>query len=211
MTTVIVAHGDIDDRDAALARMADHVIAADAGALALERWGIVPHVVVGDLDSLGAARADALRSRGVEVVAFPAEKAESDVELAIDMALRRPGDIVLLGVFGARLDHELANVMLVADPRYRGHRLRAVRGTTQLRALHGGERLAIDAPVGRIVTLLPVSGDARGIETAGLKYGLHDGTLVFGRSRGLSNVVVSHPASVSLANGILLIIEVEES
>ena len=76
--------------------------------------------------------------------------------------------------------------------------------------MHANERVAIESPVGTIVTLLPVRGDAVGVRTQGLKYGLAVETLHFGRSRGLSNLVVSHPASVSVDQGVLLLIEERE-
>jgi thiamine pyrophosphokinase len=210
--TVVVAHGDVAASDRDEAAGADMVIAADGGALALERWGIVPQLVVGDLDSLGEKRAAQLGRLGAKVVEFPAAKDESDLELALRHALATGADdIVLLGIFaGARLDHALANAMLVADPAYRGTGLRAVFGTTQVRAIHSGEGLDLDAPAGTTVTLLPVGGDATGVRTTGLRYPLDDETLRFGRSRGLSNVVTARAASVSIENGILLVIEIRD-
>jgi thiamine pyrophosphokinase len=210
--TVVVAHGDVAASDRDEAASADMVIAADGGALALERWGIVPQLVVGDLDSLGEKRAAQLGRLGAKVVEFPAAKDESDLELALRHALATGADdIVLLGIFaGARLDHALANAMLVADPAYRGTGLRAVFGTTQVRAIHSGEGLDLDAPAGTTVTLLPVGGDATGVRTTGLRYPLDDETLRFGRSRGLSNVVTARAASVSIENGILLVIEIRD-
>src|SRR2546428_134793 len=134
------------------------VIAADGGALVLERWGITPHLIVGDLDSLGPERAKAFGTRGSKVIPFAAAKDESDTELAMRYALASGADeIVLLGLFGgARLDHALANLMLVADPAYRGIAdLRAVRGATQVRALHGPGEIALTGHDGAVVTLLP--------------------------------------------------------
>jgi len=210
LKVVVVAHGDVAASDRDLAAGADIVIAADGGALALDRWGIVPQLVVGDLDSLGPKRAAQLGTLGAKVVEFPAAKDESDLELALRHALATGADdVVLLGIFGGeRLDHTFANVMLLADPSYRGAGLRAVFGATQVRAIHSGEGLDIDAPAGATVTLLPVGGDATGVRTRGLLYPLEDETLRFGRSRGLSNVVTTSPASVSLEHGVLLVIEI---
>jgi thiamine pyrophosphokinase len=100
--------------------------------------------------------------------------------------------------------------MLVADPSYRRAGLRAVHGGTQVRAVHGGDTLALAAPVGATVTLLPVDGDAKGVRTNGLRFALDDETLRFGRSRGLSNVITATPASVSLEQGVLLVIEIRD-
>jgi thiamine pyrophosphokinase len=209
MRTVVVAHGDVDPADRDLVAGAEMVIAADGGAFALERWGITPNLVVGDFDSLGLERAAALGARGATVVPFPMEKAESDLELAMRYALESGADdIVILGAFGGRLDHALANTMLLADPAYRGWHVRAVQGATQVRALHDGERVTLDGPIGSVVTLLPVGGDAQGVSTEGLRYALAGDTLRFGHSRGLSNEIISSPASVALGTGVLFVIEV---
>ena len=212
---VVIAHGDVAPADRELAAAADIVVAADGGALALERWGIVPHLVVGDLDSLGPERAAALEGRGARVIRFPVAKDASDLELAMRYALDSGADdIVLLGILGgARIDHALVNVTLLADPAYRGLGLRAVYGETQLRAAHSGESLALRGPVESTVTLVPIRGDVRGVTTSGLRYPLAGGLLPFGKSLGLSNVVASLPARVSIEQGVLLVIEIakEES
>jgi thiamine pyrophosphokinase len=205
----VVAHGDVAASDRDVVAGADTVIAADGGALALERWGVVPHVVVGDLDSLGRDRAEALGKRGAKVIPYPVAKDQSDLELALRYALESGApDIVLLGIFGGeRIDHGIANALLLADPAYRGLGVRAVQGLTQVRAVHGGDSVALAGPVGALVTLLPLRGDAKGVRTAGLRYPLAGDTLHFGRSRGLSNVVTALPSSVSLEHGVLLVIE----
>jgi thiamine pyrophosphokinase len=209
LKAVVVAHGDVDPDDRAHLDGAELVVAADGGTLALERWGVVPHAIVGDLDSLGVERARAYEARGVVVVPYSPEKDESDLELAIAHAVRaKADDILLLGVLGGeRFDHEIANTLLIAADGYRGRMLRAVRGDVTVRALHGGERLELGGAAGDLVTLLAVRGDAEGIRTHGLKYPLAGETLHFGAARGLSNVVESTGATVTCDRGVLLVIE----
>ena len=209
MKAVIVAHGDVDPRDREHLAGADLIVAADGGALALERWGVAPHAVVGDLDSLGMERALEYGERGVTVIPFSPEKDESDLELAIDHAKEaKPDEIVLLGILGgARFDHELANTLLIAADAYRGKPMRAVHGDITVRALHGGDRLELAGAPGDLVTLLAVRGDVEGVRTHRLRYPLAGETLHFGAARGLSNLVVSAGAYVSCERGVLLVIE----
>ena len=206
---VVVAHGDVDARDRAQLEGAGFVVGADGGTLALEQWGVVPHAIVGDLDSLGMERAAEYGARGVTVVPYPPEKDESDLELAIAYAIQAKADeFVLLGALGgARFDHELANTLLIAADQYRGKRMRAVRGDTTVRALHGGDRLELSGAPGDLVTLLAVRGDAESVRTHGLRYPLVGERLSFGAARGLSNVVVSRGASITCERGVLLVIE----
>ncbi len=209
MKAVVVAHGDVDPRDRAELEGADLIVAANGGTLALERWGVAPHAIVGDLDSLGLERAAEFSARGVTVLPFSPEKDESDLELAVGHVLKvKPDDIVLLGIFGGeRFDHELANTLLLAGDAYRGRGLRAVHGNVVARALHGGERLELAGMLGDVVSLLAVRGNAEGVRTQGLRYPLAGETLPFGAARGLSNVVMARPASVACDRGVLLVIE----
>ena len=207
MRAAVVAHGQALPADRAQAMAADLLIAADGGALLCSRWDLVPHLVVGDLDSLGAERGEELRSAGVRVIAFPPDKDESDTELAVRAALEAGADeIVLIAALGGtRVDHELANILLVADPSLAG-RIRAVRGDTTIAALHsGGSRVLAGAP-GDIVSLLPV-GDVSGVVTSGLRYPLRGERLRAGAARGLSNVIERAGAQVALADGVLILIE----
>jgi thiamine pyrophosphokinase len=206
---VVIAHGDVDPRDRAHLAGADLIVAAEGGTLALEQWDVVPHAIVGDLDSLGIERALEYGQRGVRVVPFSPEKDESDLELAIDYATEAKADeLVLLGILGGeRFDHELANALLLAADEYRGVRMRAIRGDVTVRALHGGERLDLAGVPGDLVTLLAVRGDAEGVRTHRLRYPLAGETLSFGAARGLSNLVVSAGASVTCERGVLLVIE----
>ena len=210
---VLVAAGEADARDVAQLADADLVIAVDGGARWLDGAGVLPDLLLGDLDSVEPALVARLAEAGVEVERHPREKDESDAELAVGRAVAAGADrVVLIGALGgARLDHELANLLLLADRRWHAGRrdLRIVRGGTQVRALHGGDRLELDGAPGSFVTLLPLAGDAEGVTSDGLRYGLDGERLPFGRPRGLSNRVERIPASVSLERGTLLVIESE--
>ena len=213
MHAVIVAGGDTDPADARHLAGADLVIAADGGAAFLEAIGRRPDMLVGDLDSVDAALAKRLAAAGVAVERHPAAKDATDAELAIDRAVdagaRR---ITVIGAFaGKRLDHELANLLLLTDRAWATATddLRMVRGGTTVRALHGPGRLEIEAGPGATVSLLPLGGDAAGVATTGLRFPLNGEPLRLGRSRGLSNEVVEPRASVALEAGVLLVVETD--
>lgn len=212
MKAVVVASGEPDARDAEHLADANLIVAADGGGRWLDAIGVRPDLLLGDLDSVAPGLVDRLAGDGVAVEPFPREKDASDAELALGRAVAAGADeVVVLGALGGdRLDHELANLLMLADPRWRGRirDLRIVRGGTVARGLHGGERLSLGGGVGDHVTLLALGGRAEGIDTDGLRYPLRRGALELGRSRGLSNEVVATPASVSLERGTLLIIEV---
>ena len=212
MRAVIVAGGDPDTSDATWLTDAGLIVAADAGACWLDELGVTPDLLVGDLDSTGSQLVERLSAAGVTIEQHAADKDESDAELALARAVELGAEtIVILGALsGERLDHELANLLLLADPAWNGRDIRIVRGTTTVRVLHGGQSLELQGRPGDMVTLLPVSGDAQGVTTDGLRYPLADEELRFGRSRGLSNVVERAGASVWLKSGTLLVVEIQQ-
>lgn len=208
MRLTVVASGDLADGDE---RWLDDatVIAADGGAVSLDRLGRAPDRLVGDLDSIPDELQARLAASGVAIERHPADKEASDTELAIEAAIAAGAtEIVLLGALGGpRIDHELANVLLLADPALAGRDVRIVHGPTTVRVLRDGGRLTLEGAAGDLVTLLPVGGDATGVGIDGVRWPLTGATLHVGRSRGLSNEVTDPPASVSLERGTLLVVE----
>jgi thiamine pyrophosphokinase len=192
-----------------------YVVAADGGArhamtlgLHIDRW-------VGDGDSLGEAGIAALEAAGIPVERAPVDKDESDTELAVVAALtRRPTAIAILGALGgARLDHALANLALLAMPELHAIDVRLVAADARVRLLSAPStdgspvRLELTGRPADLVSLLPVGADATGVTTTGLQYPLDDEALLAGRSRGLSNRRTAETATVTLAAGRLLIVE----
>lgn len=184
---------------------ADLLVAADGGGNALHEAAIRPHMVIGDLDSLRPAVAEAFAAAGALVIRYPAEKDETDLELALLYAAGRGArQIDVLGAFGGRWDQELSNVALLALPELAGLRVRLLDVGQEAYLARGETPIA--GAVGETVSLLPVGGPARGITTRGLRYPLTGAELRFERSRGVSNEIVAPPAQVSVGEGMLLVV-----
>lgn len=209
MLVVVVASGALEADDVRWLDAADLVIAADGGAAGLDASRRRPDRLVGDLDSTDASLVERLEAGGVPVDRHPADKEATDTELALRAAIDAGATaILLLGALGGqRLDHELANLLLLADPELAELDVRIVRGSTTVRVLHGAGSLTLDGSAGGLVSLLPIGGDARGVSTRGLRWALAGATLRLGASRGISNEITTSPASVSLEHGRLAVIE----
>lgn len=208
MHAVIVANApNLDARPfAARLRGADIVIAADGGCDALERAGVAPHVLVGDLDSVAPGALAWAQGRGAEVLRYAAEKDETDLELALLLAAARGAQrIDVLGALGGRWDQSLANVALLALPELAGRAVRLADASQE--AFLVRERAEIHGQAGDTVSLLPLAGAAHGVTTRGLRYPLRDATLRYERSRGVSNVLDQPPGAVSLREGLLLVVQ----
>ena len=207
---VIVANApvNVDERLSQIAANADYIIAADGGAQTLTDAGIVPHLLIGDLDSLSTNHVDWLIDHGVEVQRHPREKNETDLELALYAAVERNAShIDLFCVLGGRWDHTVATIAMLSLPLLIGRTVRIFADGQTLAIVR--EHMLLDGPVTRTVSLLPLTPTVDGITTTGLAYPLVQATLYFERSRGVSNVVTQMPASVHVQSGILLVIQHE--
>src|SRR5690606_26406959 len=95
-------------------------IAADGGVRVARDYGVPLQAVIGDMDSVEAHELDTLGASGVEILRYPPEKNETDLELALMLAAERGADwIRVLGAMGGRLDQTLANIYLLALPALR--------------------------------------------------------------------------------------------
>ena len=203
---VVVAGGE---RAPALPANLPHdalVIAADSGvdhALAL---GLRVDVAVGDFDSVSPGGLARVEADGARIERHPADKDKTDLELALDEAVRAGAhDITVLGIGGGRLDHLLANALLLASPAFAHCQIVAFDRDARVHVVHaGGAATPLPGQPGEILTLLPVGGAAVGVTTAGLRYPLRGESLTPGTSRGVSNVVGALDASVQLEAGTLL-------
>ncbi len=183
---------------------ADMMIAADSGAATALQAGYTPAIIVGDFDSLALSEQE-LTDLGSQVIRAAVEKDETDTELAVLTAIEHGADhiTILGGLGGERFDHAMANILLLA-----GFALpiSIVDGPTTCWLLRGPGDTHIEGQTGDLLSLLPLTSDAVGIRTTGLYYPLAGETLYFGRPRGVSNVLVSASATVSLERGMLLVI-----
>lgn len=184
------------------------VVAADgglAGALAL---GIHVDLVVGDLDSVTAEDLERARIAGAAVESHLEEKDETDLELALDAARARGAQrVTVVGGTAGRLDHLLANVLLLGTPRFSDLELDAFLGSSQLLVVRS--RAELHASPGATCTLLAVGGPARGVTTTGLRYPLVAEDLLPGSTRGVSNELTGSEATVTVSAGTILAVVTE--
>lgn len=188
------------------------VIAADGGLRNCRAHGLVPHVVVGDLDSLTEAELAEPAMTGVEVVRHPARKDHTDLDLALQLAAERGATEALVhGALGLRWDMTLANVLLAVAPHLGKLRVGLVDGAQTLWPLRGGQALSLRGQPGDTVSLIPLGGDAVGVTTTGLAWPLGGDTLPFGSTRGVSNELVADHATVRLDGGLLVCVHIRRA
>src|SRR5262249_44956484 len=133
-------------------------------------------------------------------------KVETDAELGIVAAVEAGAtEIVLTGALGGRWDHSLANLLLLTHPLLAQIPTPIVSPDTEIFLLRGAPRAPAAGQVwgrpGDLVSILPLD-TAEGVTLSGLQYPLLEETLYGGMARGVSNVLLRSPASVSVRSGL---------
>ena len=209
MRAIVIANGHVGNSEASRAQTwpYDLVICADGGAQHALALGLAPDVVIGDLDSLDGDLQARLEGEGCQVLVHPTRKDETDLELALRYAIDHGVDeILILGALGGRIDQTLANVLLLALSELEGVKTRIVAGDQEMLLIRG--QAFIKGQIGDTVSLLPIAGDVTGITTEGLEYPLQRGTLKFGATLGVSNVLTAPVARVQVECGLLLCVHI---
>jgi thiamine pyrophosphokinase len=186
----------------------DLIIAADGGADHCRLLNITPHILIGDLDSIAPALVEQYIDAGVEIIRHPARKDATDLELAIDLAMAKGAEeIVLFGVLGGRWDMSLSNVMLAASEKYKHMTISLLNVQCRMHIVHGGTTLHLEGYTGQITSLIAISTDVQGITLKGFEYPLKNATLPFGSSRGVSNLLRKENGLITLKSGTLLCVQ----
>jgi thiamine pyrophosphokinase len=204
---VLFANGNFPAPDRLLSKLTknDFLIAVDGGLNHLTTHNLTPNLIIGDLDSTQPDDLLKYQSKGVEVRKYPVEKDETDLELALEYAIKRnPKSIWVVAALGDRLDMTLANVYLLTHPQFRAVDLRLIDGLMEVFLI--SEQAALDGNPEDRVSLIPLTKRVTGITTKGLYYPLHQETLYRDQTRGISNRMSSPSASVAIQKGLLLCI-----
>lgn len=205
---VIFANGVVDHPDVIAGRLAGWAgalaVAADRGSRHARALGLWLDAIVGDMDSIEAEERAWAEQAGTAFEVSPAEKNETDLELALLYAIRRGAKhIACIGALGNRLDMTIANLFLLIHPALEGARVEFWNGpqTAWLIRPPGDD---VTGQPGDTLSLIPLSGPVDAVTTHALKYPLRSEPLFPGMARGVSNVLLSTRARVELSDGLLL-------
>lgn len=186
MKAVVLAGGDVVVTPYLLELLEGSrlVIAADSGLRHAEPLGLAPALVVGDFDSVTkevlASFPDLPRHQ------HPVDKDRLDLELAIDMALERGAEeLLVLGAFGSRFDQSLAALLICARLSRAGVRISLHDGARDGYVVPGGSALSLELPDATVFSLLALEESRCSVD--GAEYRLDDVRLPFGVGLGVAN------------------------
>lgn len=207
MRAVLFAAGAVHhlERVRQLAGQPDLVICADGGLRHAVALGLTPDLLVGDFDSLEPALLANAQRNGLPILRLPVEKDKTDSQVALEEAVRRGADEVLLvGGSGSRLDHTLSNLLLLPGIPVP---VTLTDGLNIARLLRPGQSLQVQAQPGAYLSLVPLSPVVTGVCVDGVHWPLTNATLRWGDSLGISNRITAGLAAVSAAEGFLLVVQ----
>ncbi len=202
VTVVVVAGGDTPTPEEVARLPADPVVvAADSGLDKAVAAGLPVAVAVGDMDSVSPEALAAAEQAGTRIERHPADKDQTDLELALELAARLADRVIVIGAGGGRLDHLIGNLYVLASPRWAGVDVEAWLGDAQAFVVRGRRRLA--AQPGATVSLFALGGPAR-LTATGLAWPLSDEVLDPLAGRGVSNQATAGHLQLVVHEGVVL-------
>ena len=208
MQALIITNGELYQPEVLKRRIHteafDLIMATDGGERYAATLDVNLNTIIGDMDSISNLRQ--YDTNTIKTISWPTEKNEIDLELALLYAKEKGVKrIVLVGIMGTRMDMAIANIQLIAHPSLHLLKIEVWHGE-QTGWLMRPPEGAIYGSVGDTVSLIPIGSQVLNIRTMGLKYRLEGEDLDFGRTRGVSNIMVRKNAHIKLSSGCLLVI-----
>ena len=187
-----------------IAGRADLVVAADGGARYALDAGVIPDLLIGDMDSLGDARE--IEERGALLERHPARKDKMDGHLAV-LAVRDRGAtaVDLLCAAGGRFSALFAVPHILLASERMGLRATMVASWGQAFVIETGSRTVAGNPQDS-VSVFPFTGPATGVTLEGFGYPLENARLEAGDTLGFHNELAGGAGRVSVGGGALLVI-----
>jgi len=202
MRAVIIGNGSMYDYEyiGGKLRKNDYIICADGGYKHAKALNIKPDVVIGDMDSIGENDYDG------EVINLPIRKDFTDSEVCVKYVLLKDfEEILMLAFTGTRVDHTLANVFLLEQISNSGKKARIIDEHNEI--YYAESENIIYGEKGDIISIIPIGQNLCSVTTNGLDYPLENEDLIFGESRGVSNIMTSNKCTITIGNGRGIIVK----
>lgn len=202
MTAVIFLGGTpVKIPDAAIADISGStlVIAADSGWENAVMNGVKPDMLVGDMDSIIEI------PEAGEVVRVPCEKDDTDAQLAIDIAVSRGAErIIMVGQLSGRADHTLSEIFMLESLRNRGVNGEIIDDRNRVSIIKDGETI-IPRRGYKYFGILSLGRTV--VSEISCRYPLDKYVLTRDNPFAVSNEIVGDAAVITAEGDALLVIE----
>ncbi len=180
----------------------DIVICADSGYENAMKMGVKVDLLLGDFDSLGK-----IPNVDCEVMRVPAEKNETDTQLAVDVALSRGADeIVIVASTQGRADHTLSLLAILEMLYEKKVHATVVNGQNRVRFVKDGGTILVRSKY-KYFSLITLDKIAKKVSIEGAKYPLKNANIERGVQFAVSNEIVRNAALINVKKGSVYVIE----
>ncbi|MEN6350784.1 MAG: thiamine diphosphokinase [Syntrophomonas sp.] len=207
MKCIIFANGEYGPAEAyqSIIEGSELIICADGGANYAYKLGVVPRLIIGDLDSILPEVREYYIERKVSFQKYPRQKDFTDMELALAFANKEGADeIVFLGSLGKRLDHTLANLYCGMNMVREGKKFVHFNPDYDVYLLSNSLRFT--GQKGDLVSIVTLSDRAFGVYIRGFEYPLDNALLEKENPIGISNILNAECGEIELEDGVLAVI-----
>lgn len=183
-------------------------IGADRGAYVLIEQGIKLDYAVGDFDSIEDFEDKEIQANAMHYLKYPIEKDQTDLEIALLKAFKlKPEKILLFGVTGGRLDHELINIQLLYTIVKQGIKGIIVDRQNMLELTTPNKYDVYKDDHYPNISFVPYTKQVKGLSLEGFYYPLENETIQLGSTLCISNKLLSNKGTFFYEEGILLLIK----
>lgn len=204
MTAYIILNGEKTENIKEVIGENQNIYCADGGADYLCEQGIIPKIIMGDMDSISDFAKSFYEDKGCSFEIFPCEKDETDGELIVEKALRdNPDEVIILCGLGGRIDHMLGNFQLL-------YRI-ALRGVTgkiignDILGIMSKDKLVIKKKDNQLVSVIPYE-DNTVLTLKGFRYNVEQFKFEKDTPIGLSNYLLEKEGEITVHSGCPLVI-----
>ncbi|OFY42681.1 MAG: thiamine diphosphokinase [Bacteroidetes bacterium GWF2_40_14] len=198
---VILADGEFPEHPSVvkLLESSDAIVCCDGAAENLITFGIVPYAIVGDMDSLSTE----MQLKYQALIHADSDQETNDLTKAFHYTLSlNPGKITILGATGAREDHTLGNISLIADY------IKMSDAEVEMHTNFGkfiaiNKKTTLMLPVGSQISVFAIDTNIR-IKSKGLKYKL-DSVVFDSWWKGTLNETTEESISLDFESGRVIL------
>lgn len=178
----------------------DLLICADGGYRAAVRRGLIPHLTIGDFDSMPVAEVQG------EIVQLPVHKDDTDLVVCLREGRSRGyREFVVAGCLGGRFDHTLACLQSAADCAIRGESAWLCDSQNRVTILAPGTYTLPRIHDNRKLSFLSYTPEVKGITLEGTLWELENATLTSSYPLGCSNEWIADCAKLTFTEGLLVV------
>ncbi|MEE6727678.1 thiamine diphosphokinase [Pediococcus acidilactici] len=184
-------------------------VGVDRGALRLLNERLKGGLAIGDFDSVSKTEFTEIEAWFDKMIKLNPIKDDTDTEAALAEVLKidEHAQVRILGVSGGRIDHLLANVLMVLEARFRrfAEQIMLVDRQNLITFFNSGKHTIQKQPGFKYLSFIPLTSiDALTLDDG--KYQLHNHMVPNARAY-VSNEFMGSTATVYLSNGLIAVIQ----